>query len=92
MSDLERRSSGDEQCNPNDAAYSGKDPDQEEQFRFYGDPLFGAWRLNGRRISVRYLEAHEDEFDWRPHSHNPLMLMPWRDEHPLRYEESMGEA
>ena len=64
----------------------------EEQFRFYGDLLFGCWRLRGQRISVRYLESHENEFEWFPHSYNALMLMPWRDGQPLNYEESMGEA
>ena len=41
---------------------------------------------------MRYLESHENEFEWFPHSYNALMLMPWRDGQPLNYEESMGEA
>ena len=65
---------------------------EEKQFRFYGDLLFGCWRLRGQRVSVRYLESHENEFEWFPHSYNALMLMPWRDGQPLNYEESMGEA
>jgi len=31
---------------------------------------------------VRYLESHENEFEWFPHSYNALMLMPWRDGQP----------